>query len=596
MVGRIELEAKCLSEYRIGQAQSIPMPVEEKNRLESEFFSLEGGIDSGIAPSLIQPNQVAKAINTQFRNGYMSCRPAFNRRRLVFPDNSTKAAFEDGLFQGCSAFSKGSLRFVVASISGRLYRVSLLDYTVTAIPLPDSGNNSTLQKAWFCQAEDFLIVQDGKSKPYIYDGVTLRRALADEVPVGGPTTYGIGRIWVASGNQYVGGNILYGDPGLGTASILKFTENDFYNEGGAFSTPLQAGEITALSFVANQGSATGDGGLMVFTQSGVFQFDAPVDRTTWKDQRQPLQRVALLEYGSLSNFVSRVNGDMYFRAHDGIRSFYFAFRQFGDWGNTPISNEQSFSLEGDDQNLLGWCSGINFYNRMLMTGRPQLHARGIWHQVINSIDFQLISGMRSKSPPAWEGAWTGIMPLQLFSTDTYGVKRGFAMCFDADFRICLYEISKNDSFDNGNTRIDWTVYSRSVSFQGLNSLREFVSSELWYEDVQGRVSTDVKLRADESPCWLGLSNWNECVSNTVCAPSNCYEPPKMKNPMSLPRRATPTPPNDSDNDLERPMRQGYEFQTRWDFRGHTKIKKGRFVAKTVPESASGKIISPEGCT
>jgi len=44
------------------------------------------------------------------------------------------------------------------------------------------------------------------------------------------------------------------------------------------------------------------------------------------------------------------------------------------------------------------------------------------------------------------------------------------------------------------------------------------------------------------------------------------------------------------------MRQGYEFQTRWDFRGHTKIKKGRFVAKTVPESASGKIISPEGCT
>lgn len=596
MVGRIELEAKCLSEYRTGQVQSTPMPVEEKNRLESEFFSLEGGINSGIAPSLIQPNQVAKAINTQFRNGYMSCRPAFNRRRLSFPNNDVKAAFEDGLFQGCSAFSKGNLRFVVASITGRLYRVSLLDYTVTAIPLPDSGNNPTLQKAWFCQAEDFLIVQDGQSKPYIYDGVTLRRAMADEVPVGGPTTYGIGRIWVAFGNQYVGGNILYGDPGLGTASILKFTENDFYNEGGAFSTPLQAGEITALSFVAEQGSATGEGGLMVFTQSGVFQFDAPVDRTTWKDQRQPLQRVALIEYGSLSNFVTRVNGDMYFRAHDGIRSFYFAFRQFGDWGNTPISNEQSFSLDGDDQALLNWCSGVNFDNRMLMTGRPQLHARGIWHEVINSIDFQLISGMRGKSAPAWEGAWTGINPLQLFSTDTYGVKRAFAMCFDSDFRICLYEISKQDSFDNGNTRIDWSVYSRSVSFQGLNSLREFVSSELWYEDVQGKVTTDVQLRADENPCWLGLNVWDECVANTVCAPDNCYEPPKMKRSMSLPRRATPAPPNDSDDQLERPMRQGYEFQVRWDFRGHTRIKKGRFVAKTVPEPALGKIISPEGCT
>ena len=60
--------------------------VAEKNRLVDGLLTAEGGVDSGFSPSLIQPNQLAWAVNTTVRGGFPKARPGIWLKGLTFPD------------------------------------------------------------------------------------------------------------------------------------------------------------------------------------------------------------------------------------------------------------------------------------------------------------------------------------------------------------------------------------------------------------------------------------------------------------------------------------------------------------------------------
>ena len=114
--------------------------------------------------------------------------------------------------------------------------------------------------------------------------------------------YGKGRLWVASGSEYYGGDLVYGDPAYGRDSVIRFTENTFINEGGAFA--VSSGPITGLAFAANLDTSLGDGDLLVFTPTATYAFNAPVDRDIWKDLNYPIQRFALLNFGSFNIWLA----------------------------------------------------------------------------------------------------------------------------------------------------------------------------------------------------------------------------------------------------------------------------------------------------
>jgi hypothetical protein len=573
------------------------MATVDPNRQEMRWFTLDGGVDTGSAPDLILDNQAAQAINVTFRGGKPTCRPPFMRRRLVFDANQTKYDFEDGFFQGAGTFTsdQGNV-YLVASISGKLFTTEISAGLGTKqLVIPGLQNNPTLQKAWFCQAENTLIVQDNESRPVFWDGATIRRAADDEVPVGGPTTYGQGRVWVAQGRAYVGGDIVNGDPTYGRQNVLRFTENEYLNEGGSFSVPRTDTNITALNFVAAQDEAQGTSGLMVFTRGGVYQFDAPTDRETWKNLQQPLQRFALLEYGALSHeSVSLVNGDMFFRAPDGIRSFKYARREFTGWGNTPISDEVLNPVDWDSGLLLDHASSVNFDNRLIMTAIPQLSPRGIWHMGLVVLDFKLISKMNRQAPPVWDGTWTGMRTLQVLTVEVFGVKKCFAYALDADLRICLYEILPSGDFDNGDTRIDWTLVTRELS-PDIEALWRLRMCEVWLTGAIGTVNLDFSYRPDQIPCWNPLHDWSECV--TKCYPGDSVPCTGWQNyqPMTLPRRSTPEPRNEIDLQLKRPYRDGYGFQVRMEMSGKFTLSKGRLVTSALVEPVSGTIIPSPTC-
>jgi hypothetical protein len=668
--------------------------VAEKNRLVDGLLTAEGGVDSGFSPSLIQPNQLAWAVNTTVRGGFPKARPGIWVKNLTFDDPTllynggyynaaVQQAFKDGLFQGCGTYvSDSGNPYLFASIGGKVFQIDINngfkvtdltpiaaafvvftrsrtsniatyntggahglfpgmvvrlpeppgspfpagffgDFIVQNIPTPtsftvyspgaDAGpllgpafnayqlatNNPSAGHVYFQQAENWLVIQDEQNAPYLYDGTTLRRALSDEVPVGGPMAYGKGRLWVAKGSEYYGGDLVYGDPAYGRNSVIRFTENTFINEGGAFA--VSNGPITGLAFGANLDTSLGDGDLLVFTPTATYAFNAPVDRDVWKDLTYPIQRFALLNFGSFNHeSIVPVNGDLFFRAQDGIRSLIYARRDFTEWGNTPISRQVTRALAYDTEFYLYAASSVNFDNRMLMTIQPQkVNGRGVVHRGIVVMDFDLVSGIGRKIPPAWEGVWTGIGVLQMLTIRIQKQDRCFVFGLNQE-NIGLYEITKNGQFDfDGfdDSPIEWIVETRSLTFAEPANKKRLMSAEQWYDQVMGDIEAKVYFKANEGECWHPWAEIKDCAKYRNCKPGEISCPPAVINcqevkyyqPPARSRIALPQPPDKCDVQTGGFTRDGYEFQLRYVNTGRFRLKRVAMVAQRLQEDIYGDL-------
>jgi len=569
-------------------------------RRSDGYISSEAGVDSGRTPNLIEKNQWAFAINATFRGGWAQCRPGFHKRTLEFESEDVQSAFEDGLFQVSGDYNpddgSGTL---INSAGGRIFQINLSNnntFAVKEISIAGDYNLPNVDQAWCCQGENYFIIQDGVSKPFIYNGASARRALPNEVPTANQIVYYMGRLWVARGREYLGGDIVFGPngtAGLGYRdSMLKFEENTFLNEGGSFAVPTQAGDITALKPIANINTVLGQGELIVFTESTVFSTLVPQDRATWKNTSQPLQRMVQLANGSFSqSSVVNVNEDLFYRSNDGIRSLAFSVRNSGQWGNTPISSEMSRILSADPDDFLRFSNGVEFDNRLLMTAAPGFSAgHGTYHRCLVVLDFDLITGMRGKLPPAWEGIWTGLRILQVVTVKHFGVKRCFAYVLNSSDKIELWEITKDERFDNNgdDVRIQWSLESRSMDFGSKFDMNQLESGDLFFDRLAGTVDFDLDFRPDSYPCWIDWDSWQECAKYKLCAGEFgvCPTLPNYKE-QYRPKRQFVQPPDTFDPILKKMYRNGYEFQVLLNMTGFGRLKQLRINCTEVQELPSG---------
>lgn len=594
-------------------------PEQPPKYLDVVISTLEGGMDSGRAPSMLQINQTAFNVNATGRTGYLQNRPGYRNWALNYLGDATlQSNFETQLFQGASYYRPlTGTPCLVASIGGRIFRVNVGGssnggYVVQDISPPGNANATNLDKAWFVQAEDFLIIQDNQSAPIIYDGGISRRSRVNEqeVPVGNVMAYSMGRLWVTlpGGFAFAAGNIVYGEGGTagysGRDSILSFTENDLINGGGAFGVPVSGGHIRAMQAVAQIDTSTGQGPLQVFTTNGVFSVLAPTDRAQWLNVNYPIETVSLTGAGALSaNAATLVNGDVWFRSFDGIRSFIVARRDFGGWGNTPMSTPMEEVLVKDTENLLYYGSSVLFDNRLLMTCSPhQVFGHGVIHRGLIALDFHRLSGIPAANqagifvnpPPAYDGLWTGLQILQVVSGDFGGTTRAFAFTLSVSNTIQIWEITKNSPFDyqsDGTSRnlIQWSLTGASYGFSdGGTSQKKLETGDLWVDKVWGRVTFTLEYRPDQSPSWQRWTHdWQICARDHQCDGTyTCSNPPVFRE-QYRPRMQFPVPTETCEAITGKPFRYGYEFQPRLTITGACRIKKMRLRCIPTAEDVAG---------
>ena len=585
--------------------------------------TFEGGIDAGVMPSEVDKNQVAFAVNASFRQSFISPRPGFiqkdyNLCTTITADNAEITADQtnvtaDGWSENCYGpqsltgtfqcalpyIGDNGQTFILMLISGKVWLYDCLQNNAQNLTVsPNLENPSNLLDGWMVQAENFVVIQDGFSKPLIFNGTNLRRATDDEIKTGKMMSYVNGRIWYAlpDGFSFRATDIVYGD---GTrASVLKETENTFLNEGGDFAVPSDSGGITAMAVPGNPDTSLGQGPLLVFTPRYVFSIQAPVDRDTWKNLNYPIQAISLLTSGALgSRSAITVNGDVFYRAVDGVRSFIIARRSFNDWGNTPISNEILNIAENDQTNLLWASSAVVFDNRLLMTGQPRYRADGVIHKALMVLDFDLITSLRKKFPPAWAGIWTGLDVLQILKTENAYGDACFAIARGSDNTIQIWEVSKTSKFDSNlsdpKKEIQWLVQTRAYNFELPFGLKKLDSGDIFIDSLDGNVGFNVEYRPDQYPSWLEWAEWSECAITTQCdnlCPISNFQPqyrPKMRlpTPTDIPCNST----------ISTPTRNLYEVQLNISISGYCRIKSIRVHAYDVQESPVGECRTFQGC-
>jgi hypothetical protein len=577
---------------------------------------------SGQSPRLLPPDQLAFASNVTNRNAIPKTRPAIRKISLTYYDEDTQTGATEGLIQGASFHQGygGSESCLLASISGRIFRyfvgsTNQVDELGIGGSVPNPINDPTRPQTWQWQSEDFTIIQDGQSNPLFYDGVGLRRSLGDaggELPAGTVGCYVQGRNWTAlvDRQNYVASDLVYSHgfagPYNGRDAVLRMDENTFLSGGGAFAVPITAGQITSMSSVAIPDTSLGQGPLLVGTANMVFTVQVPLDRIEWSTTTYPLVTIGLPSYGPASQWSTVVvNGDIWYRAIDGIRSYTIARRDFNTWVNTPLSIEMTKIISSDTQALLGYASGVVFDNRLLETCSPyRVNCRGIAHRGLIALDLFPISGIE-RANPSYDGLWTGLPILRILKGTFNNVERCFIFALDHCGRICLYEL-----FPDGEYLFDWDGTS-DVAIQSVlesrsmlgpdkgNQLKLLLKSDLFLDRVAGpalgNVAVTIQYRPDEHPIWQDWHTFYLCAPLKDCVRLKCDALqnlwPGYRTFIRMPEPSDAT----CNTVVNRPMRMGYEFQVRLTWEGYAQLNRLLVWMMPGPESLSTACPTSESC-
>jgi hypothetical protein len=203
--------------------------------------------------------------------------------------------------------------------------------------------------------------------------------------------------------------------------------------------------------------------------------------------------------------------------------------------------------------------------------------------------------MKSKEPPVFDGTWTGIDPVWLF-TGLYGsTQRAFVIARNATGGNELWEISKDHQFDNGSGRILWTYISRGFGFRNPLEMLRLDNMELFPRNVIGDVDITVSYRPDDYPCWFAWNTNPICVNYRRCTSwTNCQTPIAFRGGYRT-RIAFGQPPDTDETNDGKPARLGYVHQVKIQFEGYCEIIKLRLSAREADEEPSPRVDPPDDC-
>lgn len=556
------------------------------------------GVNSGALPTIEgpqNPHGLKRSSLSWLENG--TVRGGGISPRLGYSKAVEDFVADTGLFQGAAMYSPvGAVPYMIIAISGRIFRINVwTDNTVTEITIAGDPNPPLITKFYFCQAEEFMIIQAGDfvTNALVWDGNTLIRmggAAAQEVPAGAAMDYYMGRLWVQNGNRfYTAGDIVGGTSGTAPYgfrdSILHWTENAWLAGGGYFIVPSNAGSIRSLDHTANMDTALGEGLLIIGCRDAVYSLNVPVTRLTWNaaiENNQPIQRVIQNRYGPTSDrSVVPSNGDLFYQAYDGVRSLQMAVRYFHQWGQTSISKNENRVWQLNNRAFASFASGIEFDNRLLQTVLPFQTPVGVAFQGIMPLDFDLITSLQDKLPPAWEGMLEGLDYMQLLEAESGGLQRAFTVVHSRETgRIQIWEMTTSRSTDfagpgnQSDIRVGWYFETPAFTWGDSFQLKELESAEIWVDRLSGTVDFQAYYRPD-SGCYKLWHQWRICSARNPCEdiPAGlCYPEENTYCQGYKANMRLPKPPVECATQVGRPSNQAYQFQFKLVIKGYCRIR------------------------
>lgn len=358
-------------------------------------------------------------------------------------------------------------------------------------------------------------------------------------PFGTISCFAHGRIHIATegfnGRYFQSSDIMRSSD---QSSVLRWWEDAYLNGGGGYGLPGEMGEIRGMAVMKNtENTASGYGPLVVLAQDGVTAFSVQLPREGtydinlstsgnhlsataklitpgWKDQQ--IGQVLYYGYGTESPWsLCRLNGDLVYRSHDGIRSLRstLASTTGAVVANTSMSSEVKPFMDMDSGAAdLDRVSAAAADNRVLMTvsrsGDGYKGLVALDTSVLSLLD-RTVSTQTDAKYTAYDGIWTGAtVGRVLTSKDTVYIVA-------TDGRIYNIVDSQWDTVDGERRNIECQLMTRSLAFEKPGVPKTLSYVDLWACDLLGDVSVTMYFRPDNFPWWTPMDSTVE-----ITAPGN----------------------------------------------------------------------------
>lgn len=516
------------------------MPSLEKWLVDNQA-TVADGMNRGREPALIGEHQAALLRNVSTRGGKAHSRPRFVRRMNL----------PTGKIQGAFVFdSTGSL---LVSVAGRIHEVDPNGWTSVERTSDADRNNSQAPRHFYEKTVSSVVIQDGQSKPIIYDGANFRRAKYDEVPTGSAMAYGNGRLAVAING---GSDVRVGDIRKPQhQSEMKFTEWSSLSGGGDFSFSSKVNSLTYLPVID---TGSGHGPLVVGCKGSVSTLRTQItQRSLWGEVG--LGTVLLPNRGITgSSSVVAVNQDLYFRSSDGLRSLRTSTADYGAPGLSPLSVEVRNRFDYDTPFLLEDAQVVLFDNRLLVTHTPLVYSNRSMAQGLISFNFDSLSTRGAKSPPIFDGEWDEMLIAEIAVGEINGVERCFIVGRDAVGQNALWELLPESARLEADS-VTSVLETRTLFADAPGTMKHLRRADMSFSKIVGDLSARIYFRPNNYPYWI---LW-DTIASTVSGTQGGWAQIRNQSRSFI---QTTQPMDDIDPQTNRPFStsDGFQVRVEWD--------------------------------
>lgn len=526
--------------------------------IETGDTNFGAGQDGYHLPDKLQPGQFAKGINLAIGRGGPQGRPGLTERELVFPvggvtniyrsTRTWESIFKSGKFQARIPYRTGDRDYIIAIVSGYFFRIDILTYAVSVLNEGDKPRvNQYRPRVQWSVADKYIVIFDAPDYPIIIEGDTIRRANplneingspAPEIPVSVLGAFNQDRLFVANlANQFTGGDpvgeVGNVNPPITFAEVLVPSAPYF---GQAFSLGTQyANEpITAMGFLQTVDTSTGIGPLFVATAKSIHTFRTDLPRSAWGGSGNST-------FGSLFVYsagivgpqaFANVNGDLFFLSASGdLRSVSMSRDEQGKWTKTPLSLQVSSFLIYNDLSLAQYAFVRYWRNRIFVSANPyrfksitldQNYISDYANGGMVSLNLDNVSTFNQTEPPAWEGLWTGMKPMDAVVT---GMDRFFIFGKNESNRTAFFEMIEDQGYDiinNERRQYRSRIETREYDWGQPSSIKREHSIVLGLQDLKGDIAVRVRRRPSHSSYWVDWRTWRHVAPSLQCTGDILY--------------------------------------------------------------------------
>lgn len=618
---------------------SQTLEVTRKNTDASGFIQ---GVDSFLDPLFVKDGQIVWAENAVCKGGIWQTRPGFKSRlSLCKNDESNFAEWWENAGnppihpQFFTIFTPtGSDPQAVFGVSGSVFTCPFNSDGTFGVVSQINGLSfdPTIQQLAWCSTvksadivsglvtvvspRNVLIIQDGASRAGYYDGVgaghlnpqkfwkvtpdgdTLFQSGFNGTRVGLWMAWSGNRLWVESDGQVFSSDL--NDP-------LHFTEETVLVNIPVFTFP---GKITAM--VDRGVSGVQQNLLFVFTATDTWTLWSGIQNRSQWITTSDFQRRVFAGVGCVAG-KSPINhlGFLYWYSAYGLVSLDSLGTVTSSQFLPPIDTEVSYSkrLMSPDKTLV--CSGSrDTYIFCSVPQGPTASNGRIYSNHTQVLDWATVPPPLRNGPyfstgtPTWQGAWTGIRPIEWATATLFGQPRCFAMSMDFDNTIRIWESFQGNRCDNGG-QISWTLVTKShLVNDSVFEQSIFRHFRILFDQIYGNL--------DVVGMWKGLrGKYHELLTTTLTATPGSF----LVNDISQ-TPITNTTDNESfrkqfrdirsrDNrvpdtscqstNVEAPYNDGRDraFSLMLSMKGVGAVLAYRIATDATPENTEGEVVAPE---